>query len=125
MEQPVRALSVLALRMLGFTDVEYLVPNRFEQGYGLSVPVAEMAMEKGVQLLMTVDNGVSSFEGVAYLKEQGVKVLITDHHLPPEILPNADAIVNPNLPQCDFPSKCLAGVGVAFYLMLALRAKFS
>ena len=70
--------------MLGFTDVEYLVPNRFEQGYGLSVPVAEMAMEKGVQLLMTVDNGVSSFEGVAYLKEQGVKVLITDHHLPPE-----------------------------------------
>ena len=118
------ALSVLALRMLGFTDVEYLVPNRFEQGYGLSVPVAEMAMEKGVQLLMTVDNGVSSFEGVAYLKEQGVKVLITDHHLPPEILPNADAIVNPNLQQCDFPSKCLAGVGVAFYLMLALRAKF-
>ena len=93
------ALSVLALRMLGFTDVEYLVPNRFEQGYGLSVPVAEMAMEKGVQLLMTVDNGVSSFEGVAYLKEQGVKVLITDHHLPPEILPNADAIVNPNLQQ--------------------------
>ena len=118
------ALSVLALCMLGFTDVEYLVPNRFEQGYGLSVPVAEMAMEKGVQLLMTVDNGVSSFEGVAYLKEQGVKVLITDHHLPPEILPNADAIVNPNLQQCDFPSKCLAGVGVAFYLMLALRAKF-
>ena len=118
------ALSVLALCMLGFTDVEYLVPNRFEQGYGLSVPVAEMAMEKGVQLLMTVDNGVSSFEGVAYLKEQGIKVLITDHHLPPEILPNADAIVNPNLQQCDFPSKCLAGVGVAFYLMLALRAKF-
>ena len=118
------ALSVLALRMLGFTDVEYLVPNRFEQGYGLSVPVAEMAMEKGVQLLTTVDNGVSSFEGVVYLKEQGVKVLITDHHLPPEILPNADAIVNPNLQQCDFPSKCLAGVGVAFYLMLALRAKF-
>lgn len=64
------ALSVLALRMLGFTDVEYLVPNRFEQGYGLSVPVAEMAMEKGVQLLMTVDNGVSSFEGVAYLKSR-------------------------------------------------------
>ncbi|WP_118782389.1 single-stranded-DNA-specific exonuclease RecJ [Haemophilus haemolyticus] len=118
------ALSVLALRQLGFTDVDYLVPNRFEQGYGLSIPVAEMAIEKGVQLLMTVDNGVSSFEGVAFLKEKGVRVLVTDHHLPPETLPLADAIVNPNLSQCGFPSKSLAGVGVAFYLMLAVRAKF-
>lgn len=118
------ALSVLALRQLGFTDVEYLVPNRFEQGYGLSIPVAEMAIEKGVQLLMTVDNGVSSLEGVAFLKEKGVRVLVTDHHLPPDILPPADAIVNPNLSQCGFPSKSLAGVGVAFYLMLAVRAKF-
>lgn len=118
------ALSVLALRQLGFTDVDYLVPNRFEQGYGLSIPVAQMAIEKGVQLLMTVDNGVSSLEGVAYLKEQGLRVLVTDHHLPPEILPPADAIVNPNLSQCGFPSKALAGVGVAFYLMLAVRAKF-
>lgn len=118
------ALSVLALRRLGFSDVDYLVPNRFEQGYGLSVPVAQMALEKGVQLLMTVDNGVSSFEGVAFLKAQGVRVLVTDHHLPPEMLPPADAIVNPNLSQCGFPSKCLAGVGVAFYLMLAVRAKF-
>lgn len=118
------ALSVLALRQLGFQNVGYLVPNRFEQGYGLSVPVAEMALEKGVELLMTVDNGVSSLEGVAFLKEKGVEVLVTDHHLPPECLPPADAIVNPNLAQCGFPSKSLAGVGVAFYLMLALRAKF-
>lgn len=118
------ALSVLALRQLGFSDVDYLVPNRFEQGYGLSIPVAEMALEKGVQLLMTVDNGVSSFEGIAFLKEKGIRVLVTDHHLPPETLPPADAIVNPNLSQCHFPSKSLAGVGVAFYLMLAVRAKF-
>lgn len=118
------ALSVLALRQLGFADIDYLVPNRFEQGYGLSIPVAEMAIEKGVQLLMTVDNGVSSFDGVAFLKEKGIRVLVTDHHLPPETLPPADAIVNPNLSQCHFPSKSLAGVGVAFYLMLAVRAKF-
>ena len=118
------ALSVLALRQLGFSDVDYLVPNRFEQGYGLSIPVAEMALEKGVQLLMTVDNGVSSFDGMAFLKEKGIRVLVTDHHLPPETLPPADAIVNPNLSQCHFPSKSLAGVGVAFYLMLAVRAKF-
>ena len=118
------ALSVLALRQLGFSDVDYLVPNRFEQGYGLSIPVAEMAIEKGVQMLMTVDNGVSSFEGVAFLKEKGIRVLVTDHHLPSETLPPADAIVNPNLSQCGFPSKSLAGVGVAFYLMLAVRAKF-
>lgn len=117
------ALSVTALRQLGFTDVNYLIPNRFEQGYGLSVPVAEMALERGVELLITVDNGVSSLDGVAYLKDNGVQVIVTDHHLPPEQLPNADAIVNPNLTDCPFPSKSLAGVGVAFYLMLALRAK--
>ncbi|QIA76390.1 single-stranded-DNA-specific exonuclease RecJ [Rodentibacter caecimuris] len=118
------ALAILALRQLGFTNIDYLVPNRFEQGYGLSTPVAEMAIEKGVQLLMTVDNGVSSFDGITFLKEKGIRVLVTDHHLPPDRLPPADAIVNPNLNQCDFPSKSLAGVGVAFYLMLALRAKF-
>lgn len=117
------ALSVTALRQLGFTDVNYLIPNRFEQGYGLSVPVAEVALERGVELLITVDNGVSSLDGVAYLKDNGVQVIVTDHHLPPEQLPNADAIVNPNLTDCPFPSKSLAGVGVAFYLMLALRAK--
>ena len=118
------ALAVLALRQLGFANVTYLVPNRFEQGYGLSVAVAQEALALGVELLMTVENGVSSHEGVAFLKAQGVKVIVTDHHLPPETLPNADAIVNPNLAHCGFPSKNLAGVGVTFYLMLALRAKF-
>ena len=117
------ALTVSALRQLGFSDVNYLIPNRFEQGYGLSVPVAEMAIEQGVEILITVDNGVSSLEGVAFLKQQGVQVIVTDHHLPPDELPNADAIVNPNLTDCVFPSKSLAGVGVAFYVMLALRAK--
>lgn len=117
------ALVVSALRELGFSNVHYLIPNRFEQGYGLSVAVAEMALALGVELLMTVDNGVSSFEGVDWLKSKGVAVLITDHHLPSENLPNADAIVNPNLSHCHFPSKNLAGVGVAFYVMLALRAK--
>ena len=118
------ALTVQALRQLGFKKVSYLVPNRFEQGYGLSVAVAEQALQMQVELLITVDNGVSSLEGVAFLKQCGVQVLITDHHLPPDILPDADAIVNPNLVDCEFPSKSLAGVGVAFYLMLALRAKF-
>ncbi|MFZ7203157.1 single-stranded-DNA-specific exonuclease RecJ [Avibacterium avium] len=117
------ALTVLALRQLGFQQVDYLVPNRFEQGYGLSVEVAKLALEKNVEVLITVDNGISSFEGVAFLKQQGVQVVVTDHHLPAETLPEADAIVNPNLAQCDFPSKSLAGVGVAFYVMLALRAK--
>lgn len=117
------ALMVQALQQLGFPYVDFLVPNRFEQGYGLSVEVAKLALEKGVELLITVDNGISSFEGVDFLKQHQVKVLITDHHLPAETLPAADAIVNPNLSQCDFPSKSLSGVGVAFYVMLALRAK--
>lgn len=117
------ALTVLALRSLGFADVHFLIPNRFEQGYGLSVAVAEIAVRQGAELVITVDNGVSSHEGVDYLKRHDVKVLITDHHLPPETLPAADAIVNPNLNGCTFPSKSLAGVGVAFYVMLALRTK--
>ena len=117
------ALMVQALQQLGFPYVDFLVPNRFEQGYGLSVEVAKLAPEKGVELLITVDNGISSFEGVDFLKQHQVDVLITDHHLPAETLPAADAIVNPNLSQCDFPSKSLSGVGVAFYVMLALRAK--
>ncbi len=117
------ALAVQALRQLGFANVDYLVPNRFEQGYGLSVAVAELALEKQVKLLITVDNGISSTEGVDFLKHHDVRVIITDHHLPPDTLPQADAIVNPNLAECGFPSKCLAGVGVTFYLMLALRAK--
>lgn len=117
------AVCVLALRMLGFHNVDYLVPNRFEDGYGLSLEVVEQALEMGAELIMTVDNGVSSIDGVAHAKSKGLTVIVTDHHLPGEVLPQADAMVNPNLDSCQFPSKALAGVGVAFYLMLALRAK--
>lgn len=116
------ALSVSALRMMGCNNVDYLVPNRFDDGYGLSPDVVIQAAEKGAELIMTVDNGVSSIEGVAEAKARGIQVVVTDHHLPGSVLPEADAIVNPNLDQCGFPSKSLAGVGVAFYLMLALRA---
>lgn len=116
------ALSVRALRLLGATDVDYLIPNRFDNGYGLSPEVVDQAVLKGANLIMTVDNGISSIQGVQAAKDQGLTVVVTDHHLPATELPNADAIVNPNLNQCQFPSKSLAGVGVAFYLMLALRA---
>lgn len=114
------ALSVLALRMLGSNNVDYLVPNRFEDGYGLSPDVVDQAIALGAQMIMTVDNGVSSIEGVRYAKQQGLQVLVTDHHLPGHELPEVDAMVNPNLQECAFPSKALAGVGVAFYLMMAL-----
>ncbi|MGR3044694.1 single-stranded-DNA-specific exonuclease RecJ [Vibrio vulnificus] len=114
------ALSVLALRMLGSNNVDYLVPNRFEDGYGLSPEVVEQAIALGAEVIMTVDNGVSSIEGVRYAKDHGLKVLVTDHHLPGQVLPEVDAMVNPNLQTCAFPSKALAGVGVAFYLMMAL-----
>ncbi|HIF5569680.1 TPA: single-stranded-DNA-specific exonuclease RecJ [Vibrio parahaemolyticus] len=114
------ALSVLALRMLGSNNVDYLVPNRFEDGYGLSPEVVDQAFELGAEMIMTVDNGVSSIEGVRYAKENGITVLVTDHHLPGQVLPEVDAMVNPNLDSCAFPSKALAGVGVAFYLMMAL-----
>ncbi|MCG7497596.1 single-stranded-DNA-specific exonuclease RecJ [Vibrio sp. Of7-15] len=116
------ALSVLAMRMLGSQNVDYLVPNRFDDGYGLSPEVVEQAQERGAEVIMTVDNGVSSIDGVAAAKAKGMTVIVTDHHLPGDTLPIADAIVNPNLQECSFPSKALAGVGVAFYLMLALRA---
>ncbi|EMQ2875576.1 single-stranded-DNA-specific exonuclease RecJ [Vibrio navarrensis] len=114
------ALSVLALRMLGSRNVDYLVPNRFEDGYGLSPEVVDQAIELGAEMIMTVDNGVSSIEGVRYAKQNGLQVLVTDHHLPGAQLPDVDAMVNPNLQSCAFPSKALAGVGVAFYLMMAL-----
>ncbi len=114
------ALAVLGLKMLGCQAVDYLVPNRFEDGYGLSPEVVDQVVAMGVDLIMTVDNGVSSISGVAHAKQLGLDVLVTDHHLPGECLPNADAIVNPNLEQCTFPSKALAGVGVTFYLMMAL-----
>ncbi|MEI8634130.1 single-stranded-DNA-specific exonuclease RecJ [Vibrio sp. PP-XX7] len=113
-------LSVLALRMLGTQNVDYLIPNRFDDGYGLSPDVVDQAIALGAEIIMTVDNGVSSIEGVRYAKAQGLTVVATDHHLPGHELPEADVIVNPNLPNCAFPSKALAGVGVAFYIMMAL-----
>lgn len=115
------ALSVLGLRQLGCSNVTYLVPNRFEDGYGLSPEVVDQAHARGAQLIMTVDNGISSHAGVERAHALGIPVLVTDHHLPGDTLPDAEAIINPNLRDCDFPSKSLAGVGVAFYLMLALR----
>ena len=115
------ALSVLALRAMGGKRVSFLVPNRFEDGYGLSPEVVDQAHARGAQVIMTVDNGISSHSGVARAHELGIPVLVTDHHLPGETLPAAEAIINPNLADCAFPSKSLAGVGVAFYLMLALR----
>lgn len=118
------ALALLALRQFGFQHVDYLIPDRFSQGYGLSPSVAEMVIVKGADLVLTVDNGISSFEGIDLLKQQGIEVLVTDHHLPADSLPNAGAMVNPNLTGCSFPSKSLAGVGVIFYVMMALRAKF-
>ncbi|MGX9237549.1 single-stranded-DNA-specific exonuclease RecJ [Pantoea ananatis] len=116
------ALTVLALRNMGCSNVQYLVPNRFEDGYGLSPEVVEQARARGAEMILTVDNGISSHAGVALAHQHGITVLVTDHHLPGETLPDADAIVNPNLPDCHFPSRSLAGVGVAFYLMMALRA---
>ncbi|EBE9925361.1 single-stranded-DNA-specific exonuclease RecJ [Salmonella enterica subsp. enterica serovar Poona] len=115
------ALSVLGMRALGCDNISYLVPNRFEDGYGLSPEVVDQAKARGAQLIVTVDNGISSHAGVAHAKTLGIPVIVTDHHLPGDTLPDAEAIINPNLRDCEFPSKSLAGVAVAFYLMLALR----
>lgn len=114
------ALTVLALRSMGGVNVRYLVPNRFEDGYGLSPEVVAQAAALGAEVIVTVDNGISSHAGVDDAHRRGIAVLITDHHLPGETLPAADAMINPNLRDCAFPSKSLAGVGVAFYLMMAL-----
>ncbi len=119
------ALCMLALSRLGAQQVDFLVPNRFEYGYGLTPEIVAEACRQGADLLLTVDNGISCHAGVEYAKAQGLTVVISDHHLPGEQLPCADAIVNPNLPDCPFPSKALAGVGVAFYLMSALRAELA
>ena len=116
-------VGMLGLRMLGAAHVDYLVPNRFEYGYGLTPEIVAVALEREPQLLITVDNGISSVEGVAAAKAAGLTVLVTDHHLPGAELPAADAIVNPNQPGCEFPSKAMAGVGVMFYVLLALRAR--
>ncbi|WP_038907057.1 single-stranded-DNA-specific exonuclease RecJ [Dickeya oryzae] len=117
------ALTVLALRSMGGREVQYLVPNRFEDGYGLSPEVVAQAAAKGAELIVTVDNGISSHAGVDDAHRRGIEVVVTDHHLPGDTLPAAEAMVNPNLVDCAFPSKALAGVGVAFYLMMALRAR--
>lgn len=118
------ALALLSLRALGFANVAYLIPNRFEFGYGLTPEIVNMASQQSPHpdIIMTVDNGIASNDGVQAAMENGIKVIITDHHLPAAVLPPAEAIVNPNQPEDTFPSKNLAGVGVVFYLMLALRA---
>ncbi|MBR9882267.1 MAG: single-stranded-DNA-specific exonuclease RecJ [Oceanospirillales bacterium] len=115
------ALAVLALRDFGAAQVEYLVPNRFEYGYGLSAEIVEVAATQSPHLIITVDNGISSIEGVERAKSLGIDVLVTDHHLPGEQLPAACAIVNPNQPGCEFMAKSTCGVGVIFYVMIALR----
>ncbi|OGA73391.1 MAG: single-stranded-DNA-specific exonuclease RecJ [Betaproteobacteria bacterium RIFCSPLOWO2_12_FULL_65_14] len=116
------AVGLRALRMFGAT-VDYLVPDRFKLGYGLSPELVELAAQRSPDLLITVDNGIASVEGVARANRLGIATLITDHHLPGAELPAAACIVNPNQPGCEFPSKALAGVGVMFYVMLALRAE--
>ena len=117
------ALSMMSLWMMGSTNHDYLVPNRFDFGYGLSPEIVEVAAQQQAEVIMTVDNGIACFAGVEKAKSLGITVIVTDHHLAAESLPIADAIVNPNQPGCGFLSKNLAGVGVAFYLMLALRAE--
>ncbi len=119
------ALVLRCLRDFGFRDVDYLVPNRFEFGYGLTPELVAVAAERAPALLVTVDNGVSSIEGVAAARRQGIEVLVTDHHLPGAELPDASAMVNPNLADSRFVSRNLAGVGVAFYLMAALGRRLA
>ncbi|MBN9228173.1 MULTISPECIES: single-stranded-DNA-specific exonuclease RecJ [Legionella] len=115
------ALAVTALQAMGAQFVDYLVPNRFEFGYGLTPQIVEVASKWKPALIITVDNGIASIDGVEKANQLGIDVLITDHHLPADTLPNACAIVNPNQRDCKFPSKSIAGVGVIFYVMLALR----
>ena len=117
------ALAIRGLTAMGAEDVIYVVPNRFEHGYGLSPKIVDVALDHDPDLIVTVDNGISSISGVEHAKKNGIKVLITDHHLPGDKLPSADVIINPQLKENKFPSKNLAGVGVIFYILLALRAK--
>ena len=125
------AVAMRGLRLLGATHVSYLVPDRVIDGYGLTAPIAERVKAAGADVLVTVDNGIASFDGVARAKALGMQVLVTDHHLPALMnnadgtvgLPDADVIVNPNQPGCEFESKSMAGVGVMFYVLLALRAE--
>ena len=115
------ALMMLALRAMGFQRLEFLVPNRFDYGYGLTPEIVDLATQYKPQLIVTVDNGISSIEGVSHAADLNIDVIVTDHHLPGKKLPEAWAIINPNQPGCVFPSKNLAGVGVAFYLLSGLR----
>ena len=116
------ATLMQGLQMFGFEHLDYLIPDRFSLGYGLSPALAEQIVQIKPDLVITVDNGISCIAGIDILKSNGIKVLVTDHHLQGEKLPNADAIVNPNQHECNFPSKSIAGVGVAFYLLIALRS---
>ena len=116
-------LATNVLKQFGLKNVEYIVPNRFEYGYGLTPEIVKVGKSLNPDLIITVDNGISSVEGVEVANSLGISVLITDHHIAPDILPAAQAVVNPNQLGCDFPSKCIAGVGVIFYLMLALRSR--
>ena len=125
------AVALRGLKLLGATNVSYLVPDRVVDGYGLTAPIADRVKASGADVLVTVDNGIASFDGVARAKALGMQVLVTDHHLPAQMngdigtigLPDADVIVNPNQPGCEFESKSIAGVGVMFYVLLALRAE--
>jgi single-stranded-DNA-specific exonuclease len=117
------AVAVRGLRLLGATQVSYIVPDRVVDGYGLTAPIAQRVHASGADVLITVDNGIASVEGVAQAQALGLKVLVTDHHLPAAELPSAEVIVNPNQPGCSFASKSMAGVGVMFYVLLALRAE--
>ncbi|WP_456381134.1 single-stranded-DNA-specific exonuclease RecJ [Thiolapillus sp.] len=116
------ALCLLALRAMGAEQVDYLVPNRFEYGYGLTPEIVGLAAQNAPDLIITVDNGISSVEGVAAANALGIQVIVTDHHLPGPVLPDAAVMVNPNLPDNKFPAKSTAGAGVAFYVLLALRS---
>ena len=122
------AVGIRGLRLLGAKHVSYIVPDRVIDGYGLTSPISERVKASGADVLITVDNGIASFEGVATARALGLQVLVTDHHLPASrdgqiVLPEADVIVNPNQPGCTFASKSIAGVGVMFYVLLALRAE--
>ena len=117
------AVALRGLRLLGAQQTSYLVPDRISDGYGLTPAIADRVHALGAELLLTVDNGIASVEGVSHAQSLGLQVVVTDHHLPGDTLPAANALVNPNLPNCPFASKNLAGVGVMFYVLLALRSE--
>ncbi len=117
------AVAMRGLKLLGAQHVAYIVPDRIVDGYGLTAPIAQRVKDSGADVLITVDNGIASMDGVAHARALGLQVLVTDHHLPAAELPNADVIVNPNQPGCGFASKSIAGVGVMFYVLMALRSE--